>query len=126
MTDMRQAASILRGRRVDPQVRLIIVPATNAIYQQAAREGLLDVFATAGASVSLPTCGACFGGHMGVLAAGETAVATTNRNFRGRMGHPDSRVYLANAWVAAAAAVAGAIVDPASLPALDANGGVRA
>ena len=126
MTDLRQAASILRGRQVDPQVRLIIVPATNAIYQQAAREGLLDVFATAGASVSLPTCGACFGGHMGVLAAGETAVATTNRNFKGRMGHPDSRVYLANAWVAAAAAVAGEIVDPATLPALDANGGARA
>ena len=115
LTDLRQAASILRGRKVSRDVRVIIVPATNAIYREAAAEGLLEVFASAGAAVSLPTCGACFGGHMGVLAEGETAIATTNRNFKGRMGHPDSRVYLSNAWVAAAAAVNGEIVDPSML-----------
>ena len=85
------------------------------MYRQAAEEGLLEVFAAAGAVVSTPTCGACFGGHMGILAAGETAVATTNRNFRGRMGSPEADVYLANAWVAAAAAVAGEIVDPSEV-----------
>jgi 3-isopropylmalate/(R)-2-methylmalate dehydratase large subunit len=115
LTDLRQAASILRGRKVSRDVRVIIVPATNAIYREAAAEGLLEVFASAGAAVSLPTCGACFGGHMGVLAEGETAIATTNRNFKGRMGHPNSRVYLSNAWVAAAAAVNGEIVDPSML-----------
>ena len=115
LTDLRQAASVLRGRKVSRDVRVIIVPATNAIYREAAAEGLLEVFASAGAAVSLPTCGACFGGHMGVLAEGETAIATTNRNFKGRMGHPNSRVYLSNAWVAAAAAVNGQIVDPSML-----------
>ncbi len=115
ITDLRQAASVLRGRKVSRDVRVVIVPATNAIYRQAAAEGLLEVFAAAGAAVSLPTCGACFGGHMGVLAEGETAIATTNRNFKGRMGHPDSRVYLANAWVAAAAALRGEIADPSML-----------
>ncbi len=115
ITDMRQAAQILTGQTVAPNVRLIVVPATSAVYRQAAKEGLLEIFATAGAAVSLPTCGACFGGHMGILAAGEVAVSTTNRNFRGRMGHPDSRIYLANAWVAAASAVAGCIVDPATI-----------
>ena len=112
LTDLRQAASVLKHHRVHPQVRLIIVPATNAIYQQSAREGLLETFAKAGAFVSMPTCGACFGGHMGILAEGETVVATINRNFRGRMGHPESNIYLANAWVAAAAAVAGELTDP--------------
>lgn len=112
LTDLRQAASVLKGQRVHAHVRLIIVPATNAIYQQAAREGLLEIFAQSGAFVSMPTCGACFGGHMGILAPGEIAIATTNRNFRGRMGHPDSQIYLANAWVAAAAAVAGTVTDP--------------
>jgi 3-isopropylmalate/(R)-2-methylmalate dehydratase large subunit len=112
LTDLRQAASILRGRKVNPEVRVIVVPATNAIYRQAAREGLLEVLATAGATISPPTCGACFGGHMGILAAGETAIATTNRNFSGRMGHAESKVYLANAWVAAAAALTGKIIDP--------------
>lgn len=112
LTDLRQAASILRGRRVARGVRLIVVPATHAIYRAALREGLLDVIAEAGASISVSTCGACFGGHMGILAKGETAVATTNRNFRGRMGDPEARVFLANAWVAAAAAVAGEIVHP--------------
>ena len=115
LTDLRQAASVLRGRKVSRDVRVIIVPATNAIYRDAAAEGLLEVFAAAGAAVSLPTCGACFGGHMGVLAEGETAIATTNRNFKGRMGHPNSRVYLSNAWVAAAAAINGEIVDPSML-----------
>lgn len=115
MTDLRQAAAVLKGRKVAPSVRMIVVPATQAIYRAALREGLLETIAEAGASISPPTCGACFGGHMGVLAAGETAVATTNRNFRGRMGHPESRIYLANAWVAAAAAVAGELVDPATL-----------
>lgn len=112
MTDLRQVAEVLRGRRVAPHVRMVVVPATQRIWRQALAEGLLDVFAEAGAAVSTPTCGACFGGHMGILAAGEVAVATTNRNYRGRMGHPESAVYLANAWVAAAAAVAGEIVPP--------------
>ena len=100
------------GRKVAAGVRMIVVPATQKIYRQALREGLLEVFVEAGATVSLPTCGACFGGHMGILAGGETAVATTNRNFRGRMGDPSSKVYLANAWVAAAAAVAGELCHP--------------
>ena len=112
MTDLRQCAEMLRGRQVAPGVRMVVVPATQKIWREALAEGLLDVFAAAGAAVSTPTCGACFGGHMGILAAGETAIATTNRNYRGRMGHPDSQVFLANAWVAAAAAVAGEIVPP--------------
>jgi 3-isopropylmalate/(R)-2-methylmalate dehydratase large subunit len=115
MTDLRQAAEILRGRSVHERVRAILVPATQRIYRQALAEGLLDLFVEAGCIVSTPTCGACFGGHGGVLAAGETAVTTTNRNFRGRMGSPDAGVYLANAWVAAAAAVAGEIADPADI-----------
>jgi 3-isopropylmalate/(R)-2-methylmalate dehydratase large subunit len=115
MTDLRQAASILRGRTVAPRTRAIVVPATQAIWREASREGLLDVFVEAGAIVSTPTCGACFGGSNGVLAAGETAVSTTNRNFRGRMGSPEAGVYLANAWVAAAAAVAGELVHPAAI-----------
>ena len=115
MTDLRQAADILRGRQVHPDVRVIIVPASRKIWREAMREGLLDVFAEAGAMVSTPTCGACFGGGMGILAPGETAVATTNRNFRGRMGGKGSKVYLANAHVAAAAAVAGELVDPAAV-----------
>jgi 3-isopropylmalate/(R)-2-methylmalate dehydratase large subunit len=94
---------------------MIVVPATQRIYREAMHEGLLDLFVEAGAIVSTPTCGACFGGHMGVLGPGERAITTTNRNFRGRMGSPDAEVHLANAYVAAAAAVAGAIVDPAEL-----------
>jgi 3-isopropylmalate/(R)-2-methylmalate dehydratase large subunit len=112
MTDLRQAAEILAGRTIHPNTRAIVVPATQRIYREAMQEGLLDVFVEAGASVSTPTCGACFGGHMGVLAAGERAVATTNRNFRGRMGSPEAEVHLANAYVASAAAVAGEIVHP--------------
>ncbi len=115
MTDLRQTAEILRGRTIHPDCRAIVVPATQRIYREAMREGLLDVFVEAGASVSTPTCGACFGGHMGVLAAGERAVATTNRNFKGRMGSPEAEVCLANAYVAAAAAVAGEIVHPADV-----------
>jgi 3-isopropylmalate/(R)-2-methylmalate dehydratase large subunit len=115
MTDLRQTAEILRGRRVHPDCRAIIVPATQSIYREAMKEGLLDVFVEAGAIVSTPTCGACFGGHMGVLGAGERAITTTNRNFKGRMGSSEAEVHLANAYVAAAAAVAGEIVDPAGI-----------
>jgi 3-isopropylmalate/(R)-2-methylmalate dehydratase large subunit len=93
----------------------VVVPASQKIWRAALNEGLLDVFAAAGAMVSTPTCGACFGGSNGILAEGEVAVANTNRNFRGRMGAHGSSIYLANSWVAAAAAVAGEIVDPASV-----------
>jgi 3-isopropylmalate/(R)-2-methylmalate dehydratase large subunit len=115
ITDLRQTAEILRGRSVHPRCRMIVVPASQRVYQQALAEGLLDVFVQAGAMVSTPTCGACFGGGNGILAGGERAITTTNRNYRGRMGSPDSEVCLANAWVAAAAAVAGEIVDPAEI-----------
>jgi len=115
MTDLRQVAEVLRGRTVHPRCRMIVVPASQRVYAKALEEGLIDVFVAAGAMVSTPTCGACFGGGSGVLAAGERAVATTNRNFRGRMGSRESEVVLANAWVAAAAAVAGELVDPAEL-----------
>jgi 3-isopropylmalate/(R)-2-methylmalate dehydratase large subunit len=115
MTDLRQVAEVLRDRRVHPRCRMIVVPASQRVYAQALAEGLIDLFVAAGAMVSTPTCGACFGGGSGVLAAGERAVATTNRNFRGRMGSRESEVVLANAWVAAAAAVAGELVDPAEI-----------
>jgi 3-isopropylmalate/(R)-2-methylmalate dehydratase large subunit len=115
MTDLRQAAEALGGRSVHERCRAIIVPATQRIYRKALAEGLLDLFVEAGCIVSTPTCGACFGGHSGILAAGENAITTTNRNFRGRMGSTDAGVYLANAWVAAAAAVAGEIVDPSEV-----------
>jgi 3-isopropylmalate/(R)-2-methylmalate dehydratase large subunit len=115
MTDLRQTAEVLRGRSVHPSCRAIVVPASQRIYREAMAEGLLDLFAEAGCIVSTPTCGACFGGSGGVLAAGETAMTTTNRNFRGRMGSTEAGIYLANAWVAAAAAVAGEIVDPAEV-----------
>jgi 3-isopropylmalate/(R)-2-methylmalate dehydratase large subunit len=115
MTDLRQAAEMLRGRSVHPRVRAIVVPASQRVYREALAEGLLDLFVEAGAMVQTPTCGACFGGSGGVLAPGENAVTTTNRNFRGRMGSSEAGVHLANAWVAAAAAVAGEIVDPAEL-----------
>mgnify|MGYP000885115560 FL=1 len=113
--DLRQAAALLKGRKVHPRVRLIIIPATQAVYLQALREGLLEIFAEAEAAVSTPTCGPCLGGHMGILAEGEVAVATTNRNFVGRMGHRGSRVYLAGPAVAAASAVAGVIAHPLEL-----------
>ncbi len=113
--DMRVAASVLKGRRVDPRVRLIVIPATQEVYRESMREGLLDVFLDAGAAVSTPTCGPCLGGHMGILAAGERALATTNRNFVGRMGDPTSEVYLGSPAVAAATAVAGHIALPDDL-----------
>jgi len=113
--DLRAAAAILKGRKTAPGVRLIIFPATQAIYLQALREGLLETFIEAEAVVSTPTCGPCLGGHMGILARGETAIATTNRNFVGRMGHPESFVYLANPAVTAASAVLGRIGSPDEL-----------
>ena len=113
--DLRIAAGILKGRRVDPRVRLIVIPATQAIWTQAMHEGLFDVFVEAGGAVSTPTCGPCLGGHMGILAAGERCLSTTNRNFVGRMGDPTSEVYLASPAVAAATAVAGHIALPDDL-----------
>lgn len=113
--DMRMAAAILKGRKVHPDVRCIIIPATQKIWKQAMTEGLFDIFIDAGAAVSTPTCGPCLGGHMGILAKGERAVATTNRNFVGRMGHPESEVYLASPAIAAASAVTGKISSPEEL-----------
>lgn len=113
--DMRVAAEIMRGRHVADGVRTIVIPATQEVYLQCIREGLAEIFVEAGAIVSTPTCGPCLGGHMGILAAGERAIATTNRNFVGRMGHVDSEVYLASPAVAAASAVTGVICDPATL-----------
>jgi 3-isopropylmalate/(R)-2-methylmalate dehydratase large subunit len=115
LDDLRQAAQILQGRRIKQGVRLIIIPATREIYGEALREGLLEVFHSAGAIISPPTCGPCLGGHMGVLAEGERAVATTNRNFTGRMGHQKSEVYLSGPAVAAASAILGKIAGPDEL-----------
>lgn len=115
MDDMRVAAKVLKGRKVADHVRCIVIPATQAIYLQAMREGLLEIFIEAGAVVSTPTCGPCLGGYMGILAAGERCVSTTNRNFVGRMGHVDSEVYLASPAVAAASAVTGRIACPCTL-----------
>ncbi len=113
--DMRITASILKGRKAHENVRLIIIPATQDIYRQAMHEGLFDIFLDANAAVSTPTCGPCLGGHMGILAAGERALATTNRNFVGRMGDPTSEVYLCSPAVAAASAVLGHIGLPGDL-----------
>lgn len=113
--DLRVAAEILKNRKAAPHVRLIVVPATPDIYRQALKEGLLEIFLKAGAVISPPSCGACLGGHLGILAEGEKAVATTNRNFVGRMGHPKSEVYLASPAVAAASAVLGRIASPEEL-----------
>lgn len=113
--DLRVAASILKGRHVAKGVRCIIIPGTQKIYLQAIHEGLVDIFVNAGAIFSMPTCGPCLGGHMGILAKGERAVSTTNRNFVGRMGHPESEVYLASPAVAAASAVTGKIQNPETL-----------
>jgi 3-isopropylmalate/(R)-2-methylmalate dehydratase large subunit len=112
---MRVAAKVLEGRKVAKGIRAIVIPATQKIYLQAMEEGLLKIFIEAGAIVSTPTCGPCLGGHMGILAAGERAVSTTNRNFVGRMGHVESEVYLASPAVAAASAVTGKISEPAEL-----------
>ena len=113
--DLRVAAEVLKGRSVAPGVRLIIIPATPTIYRTAMEEGLFEIFLSSGAVISPPTCGPCLGGYMGILAAGERAISTTNRNFVGRMGHPESEVYLANPAVAAASAVTGSIVGPDDL-----------
>nr|WP_217936568.1 3-isopropylmalate dehydratase large subunit [Enterocloster clostridioformis] len=113
--DMRIAAKVLKGRKIARGVRCIVIPATQSIYLQAMREGLLEIFIEAGAVVSTPTCGPCLGGYMGILAAGERCISTTNRNFVGRMGHVDSEVYLASPAVAAASAAAGKIICPCQL-----------
>jgi 3-isopropylmalate/(R)-2-methylmalate dehydratase large subunit len=110
--DMRMAAKILKGQKVHPEVRTIIIPATQKIYKQCITEGLAEIFIDAGAVISTPTCGPCLGGYMGILADGERAVATTNRNFVGRMGHTGSEIYLASPAVAAASAIMGKIADP--------------
>lgn len=115
ISDLRVAAKILDGKKVDPRVRTIVFPATQEIYLQAMDEGLLRIFVKAGAVVSTPTCGPCLGGHMGILAEGERAVATTNRNFVGRMGHVESEVYLASPAVAAASALTGYISNPETI-----------
>ncbi|MFH0822826.1 MAG: 3-isopropylmalate dehydratase large subunit [Pseudomonadota bacterium] len=110
--DLRTAASILKGRKTAEGLRLIIIPGTPTVMKEAIREGLIDIFLDAGGAVSTPTCGPCLGGYMGILAAGERAVSTTNRNFTGRMGHPESEVVLASPAVAAATAVVGVLADP--------------
>lgn len=115
ISDLRAAAEVLKGRKVKKGIRVIIFPATQSIYLQAMKEGLMEIFINAGAIISPPTCGPCLGGHMGVLAEGERCVATTNRNFVGRMGHVESEVYLASPAVAAASAVAGKIAGPEDL-----------
>ncbi|MBA2132197.1 3-isopropylmalate dehydratase large subunit [Capillibacterium thermochitinicola] len=115
LSDLRTAAQILKGRKVKKGVRVLVFPGTQRIYLAALREGIIADLVEAGAVVSTPTCGPCLGGHMGILAKGERAVATTNRNFVGRMGHPESEVYLASPAVAAASAVTGIITDPAKL-----------
>ena len=123
--DLRQAAEVLRGRKVHRDVRCIVIPATQAIWKQALDEGLFEVFIEAEAAVSAPTCGPCLGGHMGVLAKGERAVATTNRNFVGRMGDPESEVYLAGPYVAASSAVAGHVATPDQIGAAATRDGGR-
>ncbi|MBU1853826.1 MAG: 3-isopropylmalate dehydratase large subunit [Candidatus Omnitrophica bacterium] len=112
ISDLRLACKVLKNKKVHKDVRLIVIPATQKIYQQSIKEGLAEIFLKAGAVFSTPTCGPCLGGHVGILAEGERAIATTNRNFRGRMGHIDSEVYLANPAVAAASAVKGRIAHP--------------
>ncbi|MHA2280955.1 MAG: 3-isopropylmalate dehydratase large subunit [Promethearchaeota archaeon] len=112
MEDLRIAANILKNQKIHPKVRCIVIPGTQHIYLQALKEGLLEIFINAGAIVSTPTCGPCLGGHMGILAEGEKAISTTNRNFTGRMGHPGSEVYLSNPALAAASAIKGYITSP--------------
>lgn len=110
--DLRIAAEILQGRQVHPRTRLIVVPGSQRVYMQALKEGLIETFVSAGGAVSTPTCGACVGGHMGVVAEGEACLSTTNRNFVGRMGHVNAKTFLSNPAVAAASAIAGTIVSP--------------
>ncbi len=113
--DMREAAAILKGRKVDPKVRCIILPATPSIWKACMAEGLMEIFMDAGCIVGPPTCGPCLGGHMGILAGGERCIATTNRNFKGRMGSLQAEVFLSNPAVAAASAIAGEIINPAKI-----------
>ena len=115
ISDMEIAAQVLKGRKVADNIRCIVIPATQAVYLEAMEKGLLKIFIEAGAIVSTPTCGPCLGGHMGILAAKERAVSTTNRNFVGRMGHTDSEIYLASPAVAAASAVMGKLSEPSEL-----------
>ena len=115
LEDLRAAARVLRGRRRAPRTRLIVTPASQAVWRAAADEGLLQAFADAGAAVTNPGCGACVGVHEGILADGEVCVSTANRNFKGRMGNPLGAIYLASPFTAAAAAIAGEIVDPREL-----------
>ena len=112
LEDLRAAASLLKGRKIHPGLRTVIIPGSQQVYLDALREGLIEIFIEANCSVSTPTCGPCLGGHMGVLAEGERCVSTSNRNFRGRMRHPDSEVYLVNPYVAAATAIAGTLSSP--------------
>ena len=112
ISDMRKAAAILKGHTVHPDVRVMVVPATQEVYKECIKEGLVDIFIDAGCAFNTPSCGPCMGGHMGVMAAGEKCVSTTNRNFVGRMGHVDSLIYLASPEVAAASAIAGCIANP--------------
>ncbi|MGN1318696.1 MAG: aconitase family protein, partial [Lachnospirales bacterium] len=115
MDDLRIAAKILEGKKVNPNLRVIILPGTQKIYLQCIEEGIAKIFVESGCVFSTPTCGPCLGGHMGILAKGEKALSTTNRNFIGRMGHPESFVYLASPAVAAASALTGKITDPANV-----------
>ena len=112
ISDLRAAADLIKGKKIADGVRCIVIPGTQKIYLKALEEGLIKIFIEAGAIVSTPTCGPCLGGYMGILAAGERCISTTNRNFVGRMGHVDSEVYLASPAVAAASAVKGYIADP--------------
>lgn len=118
MEDLRIAAELLDGRKVHPRIRLIVIPATQDLYKQALKEGLIEIFSDAGAAVSAATCGPCLGGYMGVLGPGERCLSTSNRNYRGRMGDPSAEVWLANPAVAAATAVTGKITHPDSLGAM--------
>jgi 3-isopropylmalate/(R)-2-methylmalate dehydratase large subunit len=113
--DLKIAAQILKGKRVHPDVRLIVTPATQRIAREASKAGYMDIIIDAGGVVSNPTCGACLGGYMGILGDNEVAIATTNRNFVGRMGSRSSKVYLANSAVAAASAITGYITDPSTI-----------
>jgi len=115
LEDLREAAALLKGHRVAKDTRFIVIPGSPTIYKEALREGIIEVFLEAGAVIGPPCCGPCLGGHMGILAAGEKAVSTSNRNFVGRMGHPESEVYLAGPAVAAASAIAGEIISPAEI-----------
>ena len=109
---MKIAAGIIKGHKIHPDVRCIVIPGSQLVYTEAMKLGYLETFVEAGAAVSTPTCGPCLGGYMGILTAGERCVSTTNRNFRGRMGHVDSEVYLAGPHVAAASAILGRIATP--------------